>query len=300
MALRDGLFCSARSALLWRVGREYSTQPTHFIHHRAVVCSSSCLLRILELGTGTGLVGMLVSKLMTDGGGVHDVVDDDDEAGSSTTATTPVPTTSNSIMVLTDGDEEAMRLLQQNLADPYNKIDSGRVKATFLRWNEQLDEFDDWCRRSSVGGSSTTSTTADAAASTAKSHRSDDLDDDTATTADVEFDIILAGDVMYKQELPMLFFQTVQRYLNKKGGALWLCHVPRATVTHQVVIDAAAVAGFSMVPILTGASLVFEDHPGIAKQDDDWLDTEQRHTIQDCPREDLDRAVVYQITRAAE
>ena len=240
---------------------------------------------------------MLVSKLMTDD--ESDNVDDDgdESAPIATTAATTTAFCSRSMIVLTDGDMEAMRLLQQNLVDPYNEIDSNRVKATYLRWNEQLDAFDDWCRRSSICCTTTTPTAAAAATSVtsiAGSHPSDDMGD-SAATKNVEFDTILAGDVMYKPELPMLFFKTVQRYL-RQGGVLWLCHVPRSTVTHQVVMDAAVSMGFSMVPALTGESLVFENH-SITK-DDLLLRTEQGFTIQDCPREDLDRAVVYQITRS--
>jgi predicted nicotinamide N-methyase len=177
--------------------------------------TSTACIRILELGSGTGLVGIIVSKL------------------------------GNSKVVLTDGDEEAMGLLDQNLADPYNEIDASRVKATFLRWNEQLDEFDCWCRGNV-------------------------FDDDESS---VDFDILLAGDVMYKNELPALFFKTADRYLSRKG-ILWLCHVPRSTVTHQVVKDAAVAAGFRI----------------------ETVDT-TNVVVKDCPKIDLDRAVVYKITR---
>jgi predicted nicotinamide N-methyase len=154
----------------------------------------------------------------------------------------------NNKVVLTDGDEEAMGLLDQNLADPYNEIDPSRVQATFLRWNEKLDDFDGWCRK--------------------------EVFPDQESTDKVEFDILLAGDVMYKKELPALFFQTADRYLSPKGGVLWLCHVPRSTVTHQVVQDAAVAAGFRI----------------------ETVDT-TNVVVKDCPKIDLDRAVVYKITR---
>lgn len=145
-------------------------------------------------------------------------------------------------VVLTDGDEEAMELLHRNLADPYNDIDPSRVKATFLRWNEDLEIFDAWCRT--------------------------EVDDPI-------FDMIVAGDVMYKKELPALFFETAKRYLSPVGGILWLCHVPRSTVSQQVVKDAAVAAGFHI----------------------EAVDTSSVEVNSDCPKFDLDRAVVYRITR---
>ena len=162
-------------------------------------------------------------------------------------------------IALTDGDEEAMGLLDQNLLDPYNEIDQNRVKATFLRWNENLETFDDWCRTHECCRMNSNSNTT-----TTKDQEEHDK---------IEFDILLAGDVMYKKELPELFFKTAQHYLSQ-NGVLWLCHVPRSTVTHQVVIDAAEAAGFS-IRIVDTKDVV----------------------VQDCPKEDLERAVVYKITR---
>lgn len=136
--------------------------------------------RILELGSGTGLVGMVVSKL----GRPQSVV-------------------------LTDGDPEAMDLLQQNLNNPHNQIDAGLVRAELLRWGE-----------------------------TASSSQ-------PSLSPEERFDFILAGDVMYKKELPSLFFQTVHERLTH-NGTLWLCHVPRSSVTQQVVLDAAENSGFQI------------------------------------------------------
>ena len=246
----------------------------------------------MELGSGTGLVGMLVSKLMTDNDDDYHDNDNEGDDKETTTSTTTTDSSSSSssssssrsVIILTDGDEEAIRLLHQNLADPWNKIDSSRVKATFLRWNEQLDVFDDWlCRQSSISTLTPTETPTVAAASHASiddNNDDDGGDDGTAMTLprrkNIEFDIILAGDVMYKQELPLLFFQTAARYLKANSGELWLCHVPRSTVTHQVVMDAAVAMGFTILAVDTKHLL---------------------EQITDCPREDLDRAVVYRITR---
>ena len=161
---------------------------------------------IFGLGSGTGLVGMVVSKLT---------------ASSSSSVKKSV--------------------------DPYNKINrKSRVRrATFLRWNEHLETFDDLCR------SNTTNQDG----------------------AKIKFDTLLAGDVMCKKELPALFFKTAQHYLTQKG-VLWLCHVPNSTVTHQVVVDAALAAGFSIVAVET-----------------------KDVVVQDCAKEDLERAAVYKIKR---
>ena len=157
------------------------------------------------------------------------------------------------VIVLTDGDEEAMTLLRRNLDDPYNTIDPTRVKTAFVRWNENLDLFDAWCRcNTTIAGGL---------------HPSPNDD------AKVEFDVILAGDVMYKEELPKLFFEMVQQYL-ALTGVLWLCHVPRSNVTHPVVVEAAVAEGFTIVT----------------------LDTKDL-VVHDCPEDDLNRAVVYRITR---
>ena len=156
------------------------------------------------------------------------------------------------VIVLTDGDEEAMTLLRRNLDDPYNTIDPSRVNATFLRWNENLERFDSWCRCNNIisGGLHP-----------------------PIESVKVEFDVILAGDVMYKEELPKLFFKMAKQYLTPTG-VLWLCHVPRSNVTHPVVMEAAVAEGFSIVALDT-TDLV----------------------VQDCPEDDLNRAIVYRITR---
>jgi predicted nicotinamide N-methyase len=151
-------------------------------------------------------------------------------------------------VVLTDGDEEAITLLETNLASEANKIDSEVTKTTVLRWGDQKQQsdFTYWCQ------------------STWPDHFRND---------DVSFDYIIAGDVMYKSELPALFFSTC-RDLLADGGTLWLCHIPRAHVDHDLVVAQATKSGFHI-----------EEFP--------CTDIE----VEDAPLEDRERAKVYRITK---
>jgi predicted nicotinamide N-methyase len=186
--------------------------------------------RILELGTGTGILGMTISKL-----------------GNP------------ACVVLTDGDEKAVSLLKDNLADPFNSIDSDTVKARFLLWGyDHVAEFTDWCRQAYDGS---------------KDNNENGVWKKPDTP--VKMDCIIAGDVMYKRELPPLFFATVDALLVSTGGTLWLCHVPRATVTHEVVQQAARDAGFVV----------------------ETIDLTTIPPVEGCPLEDSSRAKVYRITR---
>jgi 2-polyprenyl-3-methyl-5-hydroxy-6-metoxy-1,4-benzoquinol methylase len=121
-------------------------------------------------------------------------------------------------VILTDGDEQAIHLIEKNLSSPTNAVDANVTKTTTLRWGEtqQLAQFSDWCRSS--------------------------WPDKFSTETNPAFDYIIAGDVMYKAELPELFFETVLKLLKPKG-TLWLCHIPRASVGHDVVIAMARTAG---------------------------------------------------------
>lgn len=174
---------------------------------------SSLQHRVLELGSGTGLVGMVASKL-----------------GNPT------------CVVLTDGDSVALNLLQQNLENPYNAIDKNTTKATLLRWGSHVDEFGKWCRQTFASDTN-------------------------------KFDVILAGDVMYKYELPKLFFETVHSLLSETGTLL-LCHVPRALVTHDVVRAAAQECGFDI---------------------EEFDSSDIR--VENCPMHDRERAIVYKVLR---
>lgn len=182
-------------------------------------------------------------------------------------------------VVLTDGDEKAVSLLQDNLADPFNSIDDSKVKARLLYWGyDHVADFTEWCRKAYDGNENENNENNNSSAGALWKEQ------DT-----VKMDCIIAGDVMYKSELPPLFFETVDALLVSKsssesssssssstvGGTLWLCHVPRATVTHEVVVSAARDAGFAV----------------------EIVDLTTVPPVEGCPLEDLSRAKVYRITR---
>jgi hypothetical protein len=167
-------------------------------------------------------------------------------------------------VVLTDGDEKAVSLLQDNMADPFNSIDSDKVKQRLLLWgNDQVTDFTSWCRKAFDGSESNNGNVC--------ALKKEQVWKDTDA---VKMDCILAGDVMYKSELPPLFFATVDALL-ESSGILWLCHVPRATVTHEVVMLAACDAGFAV----------------------ETVDLTTIPPVEGCPLEDSSRAKVYRITR---
>ena len=186
--------------------------------------------RTLELGSGTGIVGMSVATRLNP-----------------------------KCVALTDGDEEAVGLLIQNLEEESNGCSSnGIAKGTKLWWGKEGDgeggyvEFCDWCRSNWP-----------------------EIWNNDSSDENIEFDCLVAGDVLYKKELPSLFFSTVKRFMSK-DGVLFLCHVPRANVTQQVVKDAALDAKFICEEIeLT-----------------DW----KKDLPESYPHEDIERACIYKIT----
>ena len=159
--------------------------------------------RILELGSGTGIVGMTI-------------------------ATQCQP----KCVALTDGDEETVNLLIQNLDNKSNhcfKEENPVASGAKLLWGMDGEgeggyvPFCQFCQ--------------------SQWPHLFPLNTEDGEEDGVMFDCILAGDVLYKKDLPTLFFSTIQRFLTK-DGVLYLCHVPRADVTQQVVKDAANEANF--------------------------------------------------------
>jgi hypothetical protein len=87
----------------------------------------------------------------------------------------------------------------------------------------------------------------------------------------------------YKEELPALFFESVGRLL-APGGQLLLCHVPRANVTHEVVVSAAERQGFAVERV---DKFTWGEEGG-----------EGEDTLPDgCPMEDAARARIYRVMR---
>lgn len=168
-----------------------------------------------------------------------------------------------SVLLVTDGDPLAVDLLHQNL--PLNGIPQQRVPSPLgtalaiappYLWGPSPDEL-----------------------SSLRSFASSFWPSSFPSPSAVAFDVAVAGDVLYKSFLPPLFFSSVSTLL-KPGGVLYLCHVPRADVGHDVVVKAADDAGFDIQRIDEG------EYEG------------GRGTLPDgCPREDAERARIYRVTR---
>lgn len=152
-------------------------------------------------------------------------------------------------IVLTDGDEIAITLLQRNLNNPRNNVNvsSLSIHVTSLNWGTPVCErFLDWCR----------------------------LTLNVHDSSAILFDTIIAGDVLYKKELPSLFFTTAFTLLSKNtDSSLWLCHIPRHGVLHSIVVDAAHAAGFVVTII----------------------DTSIISQVEGCIPDDLQKAVTYRM-----
>jgi hypothetical protein len=118
--------------------------------------------------------------------------------------------------------------------------------------------------------------------------------------------------VLYKPDLPQIFFATVRQLLLRRqqehdkdqqqsvdqsnnggtrsdcvngDGTLWLCHVPRSTVTHELVLQAANQAGFTVERTISLDSLTMTTTGDIKKL---LLGIS-------CPFEDVSRARVHRM-----
>jgi predicted nicotinamide N-methyase len=60
---------------------------------------------------------------------------------------------------------------------------------------------------------------------------------------------IIAGDVLYKNNLIVPFMETTKKLLKRSNSLMLLCHVPRAGVTHEHVIFAAQNVGLEITSI---------------------------------------------------
>lgn len=309
--------------------------------------------RILELGCGTGILGMILAQFFAD---FHQHHCQNHHHRSSLDAVgkthANLPSSSSSCelpacLVLTDGDAQALELLQQNLMrnqivrrrssrevpfssnEPDDEDDGNEpvattnpnplntptededdataplgfpVHATRLLWGtddpDTLQTFQLWCHET-LNDRTTTTTTKNQPplVSSSSSSSSWKTDQTTNATTHFPFDVIVAGDVLYKPELISLFFATARALLlsttmthtalstdahdDGGDGVLWLCHVPRFTVTHECVVQGAQQAGFMV-------ELVADGH--------DWVkDATATSTILACPMADVLRAKIYRM-----
>jgi predicted nicotinamide N-methyase len=139
---------------------------------------------VLELGAGSGLIGMVGARL-----GAERVV-------------------------ITDGDQISVDLAAGNLEENgYTSEEGGRTVATRLLWG--------------------------------KGEHSDAFKSNASLFPTEGFNIIVAADVMYKPILPPLLFETIKMMLAKDGVAL-ICHILRAGVTQDIVVQAGKDAGFTI------------------------------------------------------
>jgi Lysine methyltransferase len=148
--------------------------PSFFLSIFNVLLWFPFFYSILELGSGTGVLGMALYKFLS--------LRHSNNNNDSNQRHQHRP-----IVALTDGDNKAVELLQQNLnhAGNWNALlpclkkknhdddndEPGECccKATCLQWGNDLNQFDDWCRESfaprtgsSIHGTTTSSQVADA------------------------------------------------------------------------------------------------------------------------------------------
>jgi len=170
---------------------------------------------VLELGAGSGICSMLARRL-----------------GAA-------------VVMVTDGDDECIKLMGQNLSsNGFN--DDPQIAARLLRWGDRPSKelFEEYLN-------STNS---------------------LSLVESGKFDYVIAGDVLYKRALLGPFFSCAAELLlptappgaaggggggagGGGGGALLLCHLPRAGVTHDIVQQSAAEHGFKLTIVYeTGTS----------------------------------------------
>ena len=258
------------------------------------VRSSMFRRRVLELGAGTGLVGLAVCMSMkeeVEKPGAVCMTDGDQEVrGQSDTFACNVAVLSL-LLFLTSYEHlllrssQAIKLLRQNAE--MNGVNIGKgmgagVPDKYLWGRDGVEEVREATPDDVTNASSIASRLAHRCLARRRSQLSGWCASHFGSGQQVEayrFDVVLAGDVLYKEGLPGLFFQSVERTMTV-GGALYLCHVPRAEVTHEVVLEAAEAAGMEVERVDK-----FGDGQGEMK------------VPEDAKEEDAVRARIYKITR---
>jgi Lysine methyltransferase len=290
-------------------------------------CFQSSPCRILELGSGTGILGMTMARNL----GLTTNPNHDDNTWIKNNKNQN--NSQRSIIVLTDGDDKAIELLKSNVLHRHNQIDTKYTKVIPLFWftkcdpqynekrlqflqtvqtsfyynsnsyrvdidddddhvkfNSQEEKDDSSCllidQNNNETTTTTTTTTDDGNVNTSATHDDDD--------GSLLFDTIIAGDVLYKESLLPLFFDTVLTFLkktkyNKNISTLYLCHIPRNNVTQEMVQQYATQSGlvYTIIPIPNHIQNIV---PTIHQPNDDDDDG-----CYHFPLEDVDRAVVYRM-----
>ena len=113
--------------------------------------------------------------------------------------------------------------------------------------------------------------------------------------------MVVAGDVVYKHMLLGPFFATMENLLElshpttAEPSVAYLCHVPRAGVTHELVIEAAKGKNLCIeeVDIMDVCSDSGSGSSAILGCEA----SSETCCLRYCPKEELDRAKLYKITR---
>ncbi|CAM9184820.1 unnamed protein product [Choristocarpus tenellus] len=179
---------------------------------------------VVELGAGTGIAGMLARGL-----------------GARPT-------------VITDGDDRVVNMAKMNLVA--NAIPPSEALATVLRWGDSaskevfLETLTVWRRETSEGRDS----------SPGGEHNESRVEQHQGPLPP-PFDLVIAGDVLYKPSLLHPLLETAKGLLMAgvgEGGRdkdnrdcrgerrvrMIICHVPRAGVTHKMVEEVLTSTGF--------------------------------------------------------
>jgi hypothetical protein len=212
----------------------------------------------------------------------------------------------DSYIVLTDGDDKAVDLLRSNLCNKNNNIDTTRVQALNLLWWDNKEDSSSLCNNflrdiKRMHSNKSDEQKYDDHDDNIQNYEIDNTDSFLTSKTSLLFDCIVAGDVLYKKELPEKFFYTAYTLLKREIDTLpstnldynestisspkkqsyipclWLCHIPRNGVTQEIVQNAATVIGFDFKIISLDNIQMPQDY---------------------CPIEDLSRAVVYKMTIA--
>ena len=143
------------------------------------------------------------------------------------------------LVVCTDGDQSSVDLSQQNLSDNGIVCGDGSVPLVLskrLLWGQtQATAF-----RKEIEGS--------------------------AACPEGGYDVILAADVMYKDELIHILFESVKVLMASEGTCL-LCHLVRAGVSQELVVAAAVGAGLEVEDLPLPAEHLPHGHCSKAEAD---------------------------------